>query len=196
MRRLARSHEECSIADAWDWFGALRVSLRRQEESVRQALGAGAGEAVPDCFADLTEQELGERFRALHDELAKMACLDILAAAEAAISIDFRLRAETKTPRDDLTVAYRQTWRRVQRRSRPRTRLEEDVLESILLVTQDRKTRAAISAFRGALRLRHWLAHGRYWRPKLGRMYDPQSVYDISYDLLSALDLLADVAPS
>jgi hypothetical protein len=44
-----------------------------------------------------------------------------------------------------------------------------------------------ISAFRGTLRLRHWLAHGRHWHPKLGRGYAPGDVFDIARALIESI---------
>jgi len=46
-----------------------------------------------------------------------------------------------------------------------------------------------VSAFRGVLKLRHWLAHGRHWHPKLGRGYTPNDVFDISQALIYAVPL-------
>ena len=34
-----------------------------------------------------------------------------------------------------------------------------------------------------AFKYRHWLAHGRYWEPKLGRIYDYYSLYDLAYSM-------------
>jgi hypothetical protein len=36
----------------------------------------------------------------------------------------------------------------------------------------------------GAFGYRNWLAHGRYWIPKLGRKYDYESVYKPAEDIL------------
>ena len=38
---------------------------------------------------------------------------------------------------------------------------------------------SAVLEFKGVLNLRHWLAHGRYWKPKLGRVagYDAVNVF-------------------
>jgi hypothetical protein len=37
-----------------------------------------------------------------------------------------------------------------------------------------------IGDLRGAFRFRHWLAHGRYWTPKLGRRYDFDDVFALA----------------
>jgi hypothetical protein len=43
-----------------------------------------------------------------------------------------------------------------------------------------------ISDLIGAFRYRDWLAHGRYWPPKLGRKYDYESVYKLAEDILDS----------
>ena len=66
-------------------------------------------------------------------------------------------------------------------------------LDDILNIWRDQgataRIKTAVGEFKGALRLRHWLAHGRYWKPKLGRPdgYDPVDVFDICKELLKAL---------
>jgi hypothetical protein len=44
-----------------------------------------------------------------------------------------------------------------------------------------------VSDFRGALSFRHWLAHGRYWTPKLGRRYAVRDVFEIAERLFAKL---------
>jgi hypothetical protein len=43
-----------------------------------------------------------------------------------------------------------------------------------------RAERSLIGELRGAFRFRHWLAHGRYWTPKLGRRYNYEDVYALA----------------
>jgi hypothetical protein len=50
-----------------------------------------------------------------------------------------------------------------------------------------KKAGVAVGDFRGALKLRHWLAHGRWWQPKLGRNYTPQIVFDVSRVLIESI---------
>ena len=191
MGRLSRSHQERSIEEVWDWFRAVRSALGRDRQVLRTAEGSRSAISPPPDLVDRTQVELDEYFAALHEDLARMASLDILAAAEAALCVDFRRRVETRKPKGPLTRIYREAWGRIRRRRRPRPRLEEDILEAIGAAIRDRDTRVALGEFKGALRYRHWLAHGCYWNPRLGRDYDPQTVYDISYQLLNALGLLA-----
>jgi hypothetical protein len=47
-----------------------------------------------------------------------------------------------------------------------------------------------IGELRGAFKFRHWLAHGRYWKPKFGRRYDFNDIYTIADIALKHFDLL------
>ena len=54
--------------------------------------------------------------------------------------------------------------------------------------------KSGVSAYRSLLNLRHWLAHGRYWSPKLGRShedYDAELVHD---ELTTMFTKLTDIA--
>jgi hypothetical protein len=44
-----------------------------------------------------------------------------------------------------------------------------------------------VGGFRGTLKLRDWLAHGRHWHPKLGRGYTPEDVLDIARELIDSI---------
>ena len=48
--------------------------------------------------------------------------------------------------------------------------------------------RFARGELRGALHLRHWLAHGRYWKAQLGRKeYDAQAIFNIVSEVFQRL---------
>ncbi len=46
-----------------------------------------------------------------------------------------------------------------------------------------------IGDLKGAFKFRHWLAHGRYWEPKLGQKYDYESVYVLAVTVFSSFPL-------
>lgn len=48
-------------------------------------------------------------------------------------------------------------------------------------------SKALLGELAGAFRYRHWLAHGRYWQPKLGRKYDYLSVFGLAYEFNEAM---------
>jgi hypothetical protein len=44
---------------------------------------------------------------------------------------------------------------------------------------------------KGALKYRHWLAHGRYWAPKMARQrYDYRSIYELTEQVNESLPLV------
>ena len=68
--------------------------------------------------------------------------------------------------------------------------LKDDLLNICLKYTPDiLSVSVVINNFKGALNLRHWIAHGRCWHPKLGGQYDAITVYNIAYNLLTKLNL-------
>lgn len=60
-------------------------------------------------------------------------------------------------------------------------RLDEDILGAL------KEAGVTIGPFRGTLKLRDWLAHGRYWHPKLGRRYSPDNVLGIARELIDSI---------
>ncbi len=46
-----------------------------------------------------------------------------------------------------------------------------------------------VSELIGAFKYRHWLAHGRYWEPKLGSKYDYHSIYTLGQLIVSSFPL-------
>jgi len=108
------------------------------------------------------------------------SCLALLTALEAAFRIDYLDRVQKKR-KDSLSRYFRSLYKqRAERAS-----LEEDLLGG--WVKYHPNFRAAISEFKGALKFRNWIAHGRYWQPKLGRKYDFSDLYILATVLLEAL---------
>ncbi len=175
MKRVSLSGLEKSLSAIWQWYNyqsSLSLSAKSQ---LRQQLLAGAPVTDP-VFFGMSLEEVDDFFR----ELDLVTILDLLAAAEAAIRVDFLNRAYHGKG-DQVAREFRTLYKR----HGVRVRLDEDILETW------KKHRAtaenAVSKFRGALKLRHWLAHGRYWTPKFRMNYSPSDVFDIADDLLNAI---------
>lgn len=115
-------------------------------------------------FAAYSAAELRAELTAHLHETELTSSLTLLACIEAMFQLDFRARCARRL-KDPLSRSFRQL-----NKNRKRVRLDEDVLES--WYTHAPSAKSAISNLRGALQFRHWLAHGRYWLPKLGRRYD------------------------
>jgi hypothetical protein len=108
----------------------------------------------------------------------------VLAALEAAFRIDYLYRCRKKE-RDPVSRAFRTIYKQREKNAS----LDEDIFE-----TWKEKSFAPgprlIRELRGAFNFRHYLAHGRYWEPKLGRKYDFNFVYSLADDVSNAFPLL------
>jgi len=64
--------------------------------------------------------------------------------------------------------------------------LERDILE--VWREEVPTSRAGVSTLRSALKYRHWIAHGKYFQPKLGAtVFDPEDLFDDLKPLFAAI---------
>jgi len=115
------------------------------------------------------------------EETDLRSALILLAAVEAAFRIDYQVRCKQKL-KDDLSREFRGLYKKYELR----VRLEDDILEVWKKYYPGQG--ALIGELRGAFKFRHWLAHGRYYDPKLGRRYDYQSVFTLADAALHDLE--------
>ncbi len=127
---------------------------------------------------------LGDLLAAGIEETDLRSAFFVLTALEAAFRIDYLYRCQKKM-KDDLSRAFRVIYKE----RRGEVSLDEDIFE-----TWKGKSSAPgprlIGELRGAFNFRHYLAHGRYWEPKLGRKYDFNFVYSLADDVLNSFPLL------
>jgi hypothetical protein len=125
--------------------------------------------------ADEVSDELGNRL----NESDLISSLTVLAAVEAAFRIDYLQRCYKKK-KDRLSRALRTIYQE----KRQHASLEDDIFEA--WVVNASGTGSIIGELRGAFKFRHWLAHGRYWKPKLGRRYNFDDVYVLADQTLNS----------
>jgi hypothetical protein len=108
--------------------------------------------------------------------------LSLLASLEASFRVDYLLRCKLKK-KDSVSRALRLIYKR----KKEWASLEDDILD----VWKKNTTvpPRVIGDMIGAFNFRHWLAHGRYWPPKLGRKYDFFSVYTLTAEVLNSFPL-------
>lgn len=116
------------------------------------------------------------------EETDLRSALAILTAIEASFRVDYLCRCQKKM-KDDVSRAFRTIYKG----RKSNVRLEDEIFQTWR--QESPASRALIGELRGAFKFRHWLAHGRYWEPKLGRKYDFNFVYSLADDVLSAFDL-------
>jgi hypothetical protein len=133
-------------------------------------------------FIGYNSAELSEELMARIAELSHTSSLSLLAALEAVFRIDY-LQRNYKKKKDLLSKALREIYKN----KSTRASLEEDILEAWKIHARGSSSSRLIGELKGAYKYRHWLAHGRYWQPKMGRPnYDYDSIYLLALTVLNS----------
>jgi hypothetical protein len=138
---------------------------------------------LPAKFLGYSEDELLAEFHKRIEELEKTSSLTLLSSLEAKFRMDYLERCYQKK-KDKLSRDFRL----LHKKKANRASLEEDILERWKKHYPEHSY--LISELIGALKYRHWLAHGRYWEPKLGRKYDYYDVYVLSEQIYNTLPFI------
>ena len=134
----------------------------------------------------LTKNELINIFNYHIDELEKTVSMNILSSIEASFRIDFSIRTKNRL-KDPVSKKFRGLYKNKEER----VHLEDEILA--IWKQEHPEFKQIISNFIGALKYRHWLAHGRYWTPKFGRIFDIATVYTISEQINANLPLMKGI---
>ena len=110
-----------------------------------------------------------------------MVCFDLISATEAVLRSDFY----TKVYNKDKSEIGRK-FRNIEKNKGIIISLENDIVESWEEIISSRKN--DFSSFLSLLNYRHWLAHGRYWKPKLGQRYTPSITYNIAESIFDIVN--------
>ena len=167
-RRISFSNEELPIKEIDAYFVTTEKALR----SFYQPNNL--------YFATYTSEELSNELECRIDELDKFTALTVLAAIEAYLRIDFFQKCY-KRKRNLLSKKFRELYE-----EKGQKLLIEDILE---LWMQYIIRKSVISELRGALKYRNWLAHGRYWKAKLGRKYGYYDVLTLAKEIQTELEI-------
>lgn len=159
-----------AIADVADYHNDVMASLSQYFSE--------ASATFKERFLGYSPDEVRGKLKERIDETDLRSALAILIRLEAIFRVDYEFRCR-KRMKDSLS----RVCRTIHKSRKQRVRLDEDILEA----WRQNLTGASllIGALRGAFKYRHWLAHGRYWKPKLGARYDFNTIYDIAENVLS-----------
>ena len=174
--RVTFSGDHQAISDIALHHADLESALRNYFNSSGQSLAAR--------FVGYSSKDLKQELQNRLAEIELSSSLAILAAIEASFRIDYLQRCQQKK-KDAISRAFREIFAD----KGFRTSLEDDILGVWAERFDGSKT--IIGELRGALKFHHWLAHGRYWTPKLGRRYDFNDIYTIADAALQHFDLIA-----
>lgn len=134
-------------------------------------------------FFSYTPSQISIELKERLEELDQTACLSVLSSIEAAFRIDYLQRTYLRT-RDKLSVDLRHLHALNGSRAS---------LDDILDIWRNNfpSLKSIISELKSAFNLRHWIAHGRYWKPKFGREYDYQTIYTLALNIFSQITFVS-----
>ena len=175
--RITFSHANQNLDEIAESYNLMTMALERVRHDILRGID------VPDAFIGYSHPELAAHFDKQGDELNRTMCLNLIAAVEARFHKDYLERVYNRK-KDPLSRRLRDVYTERGHRAS----FDEHILEAWKEV--DPRTKSAVGEFKGALKFRHWLSHGRYWVPRLGRAYDFFSVFTICEAVESRINFI------
>jgi hypothetical protein len=176
--RVAFSGQYPDLKEIDDHYRDLESSLRFYFNSAPLFPKRFLGYSNIDVASDLAQRL---------DETDLTSSLTVLASIEAAFRIDYQQRAKR---RDKSRHPISRDFRALYKRKGEHVSLDEEIFPA--WIQHHASERALIGEIRGAFHFRHWIAHGRYWTPKLGRKYEYADVYALAEEAFNSFPLLGE----
>jgi hypothetical protein len=137
-----------------------------------------------DRYFGMSEIELRELRELRVGELNSTSSFSLLAEIEALFRVDYLYRNYEKL-KDPISREMRALYSVKD----VRAALVEDIISTWQVNTIG--SSKLFEDLKGALKYRHWLAHGRYWAPKMARQrYDYRSIYELTEQVNESLPLV------
>ena len=133
-------------------------------------------------FVGYSQSRIVEELQHRLNEAELMASFAVFAFLEAAFRIDYEHRCLDRK-KDPVSRALRQIYKKKEKLAK----LDEDIFETWR--SCEPTLGRVVGELRSASHLRNWLAHGRYWKPKLGRKYDFNDVFRLADNTLRSFPL-------
>jgi len=167
-------------------LGEIESHYERTDTSIKLYFSSRNPDAE-FLFAGTSPEELAEELAQVSEENERMIAMNLLSSIEAAFRIDYLQRSYARK-RDPLSQAFVL----LHQEKGSRASLEDEILDAWKI--HSNIPNKIISDLRSAFKYRHWLAHGRYWTPKLGRKYDYFSVYTLGQIVFNNIPLTGNEA--
>lgn len=175
------------LTRVWQWFSFQRdvlieAHLHVAAVAARPTLTAegASGRSYEKQFRGQTPLEVEAFFSTQQAELEFLTIFELTASVEAALRLNFDSRI-TNRGKD-----------RISRKFRSHLNPSHVSLDADILEVWSTEANVKVGEFRGLFNLRHWLAHGRHWRPKIGQAYSAADAYRIATKLLIAVQTAPD----
>lgn len=128
-------------------------------------------------YAFSTLNQIASEQRKTVHEFEMSICLTIFASLEASFRMDYLRRVDGKF-KDGLSQAFIKIYRRKKNKA-----AFEDLLDA--WKRHAPSSEIYVRELKGALAFRHWLAHGRYWEPKLARRHSYVDIYRLADNIIA-----------
>ncbi|WFO52531.1 hypothetical protein [Aeromonas veronii] len=141
---------------------------------------------IPARFFGYSKNEIFDELKERKETLDRMCSLELLAAIEARIRVDYLVRCQNK-----LKDALSRDLRLVYSKKENKASLKDDIISAWKIKHPNHKE--ILDNFGKSLDYRNWLAHGRYWLPKKAPhiyRYDYLTIYTLAHDIFSNMELL------
>jgi hypothetical protein len=172
--RLSRSGQQQTLQKIHDNYSDVVNALRFYYSNAS---------SIPMKFAGYSNQEVDQELYERIEEIDQTFSLSILTCVEAAFKLDFDGRVQDKK-KDPLSRSFRSLHKRLGNR----ISLNRHIFAA--WQSDGNLSNSFIQSLSGAFEYRHWLAHGRYWNPKLRQIYDYQTIYLLADSLFNAVPSL------
>jgi|SRR6185312_7065730 len=172
MANISLSGQKKSIESVFSWYEDQIEAINDfKNKVITSIIHPRPSLVVNKKFISLTLTEINLYFDNSTNELKHLVCLNLISATEAFLRVDYYKRIK-KRERSKIGRLFRD----IENNKENKVSLEDDIIEAWKSI----KRSNSFSDFLGLLKYRHWLAHGRYWTPKLGREYS----FDIAYEIV------------
>jgi len=160
------------LKEVWEWY--IFQDGLVGDEAARTLDVSFAGLTLNKAqYFGMTTDDLSTLFDEHRQELKRVPMLVLLAATEAALMVDYVVRVRERK-KDEISKDFIAIYRL--RKLEPK--LSEEILDVWRTRVAHPAMKAAIDRYKGALKLRNWLAHGRYKEPEERPKFDPSGIRD------------------
>lgn len=174
------------IEDLWRWYYSTQSILENSKHEILS--GGHLDSQIFNDFSSMTASEVKNEFDTLATEVELGYILSLVASAEAAFRKDFETKADKgKRNGKNLKDRFYQI-RRDQSQKGKFIKLETHIIDG-WKTYGNLPNNAVLSQLKAALKLRHWIAHGRNWTFKSGSL-DFEAVFLIVRDALQECKLI------
>lgn len=126
-------------------------------------------------FVLYSQNELLQEKKNRLDELNRNCIFMILSATESLIRIDYEVRVKNRL-KDSLS-------RELKTLDKQYDKTYKISIEVLCDTYKQYFQGELFSLVKSTFKLRHWLAHGRYWIPKIGKEYEFDEIYTMAFEV-------------